>query len=260
MKKIIVLLSILTVSIFSGFIFGALLDVKPVIPGIISFVAAFVPMPAGSFYMLLFTAPGGAGTPFQYNGPVLSEILHWNDAAAPITNLRVTTKEHGTLHDFNAAGIAAMNGFNHKGTQAANDVTVNIATGALDAQVTINGTTSAGGAINFYSSSDNRGQGMNPLPLMTQIDTNIALSQTTYQNFMALFIPTMATLTDYIDVEFNDGHKERWEIQDLIARSTLYQQVPGIILNNVTSYIHRATLRTLANTPVYTLKIFIKGQ
>jgi hypothetical protein len=260
MKKLFALLSILIVSIFAAVTVGAVLNVNPVIPGLISFCSAFVPLPAGSCYMLLFTAPGGAGTPFQYNGPVLSEILHWNDAAAPITNLRITTKEHGTLHDFNAAAIAAMNGYMHKGALAANDVNVNIATGALDAHVTINGTTSAAGAINFYSSSDNKGQGMTPVPLQTQIDTNIALSQTTYQNFMALFIPTMATLTDYIDVEFNDGHKERWEIQDLIARSTVYQQLPGIILNNITSYIHRATLRTLANTPVYTLKAFIKGQ
>ncbi len=213
-----------------------------------------------TYGMLIFTAPGGIGAAFTQNIPFLPEILHWNDAAAPLTNLRIGTKEHGVLHDCNAAAIAAMNGYMNVGVQAANDVTMKVATGNLDANVTINGTTSAAGAINFYAASDNRGQGMTPCPLKSQIDTNIALTPTVYQNFMALFIPTMATLTDYADIEFSDGHKDRFEIEDLIARSTTYQQVAAIVINNITSYIHRVTLRTAANTPVYSLRVFIKGQ
>jgi hypothetical protein len=210
--------------------------------------------------MLIFTAPGGIGAAFTQNIPFLPEALHWNDAAAPLTNLRISTKEEGVLHDWNAAAIAAMNGYMNVGVQAANDVDMKVASGHLERQVTINGTTSAAGAINFYARSDNKGQGMTPVCLKSQIDTNIALTQTIYQNFMAMFIPTMATLTDYADVEFDDGHKERLEIQDLIGMSTLYQQVAAIIINNITSYIHRVSLRTAANTPVYTLKVFIKGQ
>lgn len=210
--------------------------------------------------MLIFSAPGGVGTPFTQNIPFLPEILRWNDAAAPLINLRISTKEDGVLHDWNAAAIAAMNGYMHVGPQAANDVTMKIASGHLDAAVTVNGTTSAAGAINFYSSSDNKGQGMTPVPLKSQIDTVIALTPTIFQNFMALFIPIMATLTDYADVEFSDGHKERMEIQDLIGRSTEYQQIPGIIINNITSYIHRVSLRCAANTPVYSLRAYIKGQ
>ena len=210
--------------------------------------------------MLIFTAAGGIGTPFNFNIPFLPELLFWNDAAAPLTNLRITTKDDGVLHDWTAAAIAAMNGYMKVGAQAANDVTMKVSSGFLDKAVTINGTTSAAGAINFYSQSDNKGQGMSPVALKSQMDTNIALTPTMYQNFMALFIPTMATLTDYADVEFSDGHKERMEIQDLLSRSTDYQQVPGIIINNITSYIHRVSLRTTVNTVVYTLKVHIPGQ
>jgi hypothetical protein len=92
------------------------------------------------------------------------------------------------------------------------------------------------------------------------MDTVIALTPTTFQNFMALFIPTMATLTDYADVEFSDGHVQRMEIEDLIAMSTNYQDIGGIIINNITSYIHRVTLRCAANTPVYSVRLYIKGQ
>lgn len=231
-------------------IFVSILTVQAIVPH-----SEFV-----TWGMLIFTAPGGIATPFTQNIPFLPEFLHWNDAAAPLTNLRISTKEDGVLHDWNAAAIAAMNGYMNVGVMAANDVTMKVCSGHLTKAVTIAGTTSAAGAINFYASSDNKGVGMTPVPLKSQMDTNIALTATVYQNFMALFIPTMATLTDYADVEFADGHSDRWEIEDLIARSTAYQQVAAIIINNITSYIHRVTLRTAANTVVYTLKAHIPGQ
>lgn len=210
--------------------------------------------------ILIFTAPGGIGAPFNFNIPFLPELLHWNDAANPLTNLRITSQRYGVLHDWTAAAIAAMNGYMNVGTFAANDVTVKVASGNIEDNITVNGTTSAAGAINFYAQSDNKGQGMTPVPLQSMISTNIALTPTLYQNFMALFIPTMATLTDYADIEFSDGHTQRMEIEDLIARSVSYQQLAAIIINNITGYIHRVTLRTAANTVVYTLKVFIKGQ
>ena len=262
MKKFIAFLSIILISIISAVTLGPILDVNPIIPGIASFVVSFIPLPvqANCLYGLAFTAAGGVGTPFLFNIPYLPEILHWNDAAAPLVNLRITTKEEGTLHDWNAAAIAAMNGYLKVGVQAANDVTVLVASGHLNRQCTISGTTSAVGAINFYTSSDNKGKGMNPVPYMTQMETNIALTPSIYQNFAALFIPTMATLTDYADIEYNDAHKERMEIQDLIARSTDFQQVAAIIINNIGSEIHRVSLRTLAATPIYILKYYIRGQ
>jgi len=260
MKRIASLISILIISVFSGLFVGQALDISPFIPGVVSFVGSFIPLPGGCMYGLIFTAAGGIGAPFNYNGPALGELLYWNDAGNPLTDLRISSKEEGSLHDWNAASIAAMNGYLNHGVQAANQVVMKVASGHLERQVTIHGTTSAVGAINFYSSSDNNGQGMNPVPLKSQTDTNIALTQTIYQNFMALFIPTMATGTDYADVEFSDGHKDRWEMEDLLARSSVYQQVPGIIINNATSYIHRVTLRTAADTPVYKLTVYIKGQ
>ena len=210
--------------------------------------------------MLIFTVPGGIATPFIQPLPFLPENLFWDDAAAPLTSLRISTKEDGVLHDWNAAAIAAMNGYMLKGPIVANDVHMKVTSGHVDCQATISGVTSAAGAINFYSRSDNKGQGMKPVMLKSQIDTVIALTPTTFQNFMALFIPTMATLTDYADVEFDDGHKERMEIQDLLAMSLEYQYLQGIIINNITSYIHRVSLRCAANTPVYSLRVHIPGQ
>jgi hypothetical protein len=260
MKRLFAFISILMLSVMGGFTFGALLDVSPLIPGIVCFVSSFVPMPGASLYGLAFTAPGGIGVVFTNPLPYLPERLHWNDAGNPLTNLRISTAEEGVIHDFDAAAIAAMNGYLKVGPMAANDVTLNLATGHCIRNTTITGTTSAAGAINFYTYSDNKGQGGPCYPLKSQMDTIIALTPVVFQNFMALFIPTMATLTDYADVEFSDGHLQRMEIEDLISRSTDFQELPGIVIDNHLSYVHRVTIRTAANTPIYTLKIFIKGQ
>ena len=108
--------------------------------------------------MLIFTAPGGIATPFSFNMTYLPEFLSYNPGANPLTSLRVETQEDGVLHDWNAAAIAAMNGFMKVGTVTANDVNLRLADGELRPKnVTISGVTSAAGAVRFYVCSDNKG-------------------------------------------------------------------------------------------------------
>jgi len=207
--------------------------------------------------MLIFTAPGGAATPFSFNMTYLPEFLHYNPAANPLTSLRVETQEDGVLHDWTAAGIAAMNGFMYVGTPTANDVILRLGDGELRPKnVTISGVTSAAGAINFYVHSDNKG-------LAAYKSSNaaiLALNPTTFEKFTALFIPAMATLTDYAEITYDDGHQQRWEMQDLRIQSTKYQQNPVIAINNVDGRIKKAVVRCTASTPAYILSVFIKGQ
>jgi hypothetical protein len=207
--------------------------------------------------MLIFTAPGGVATPFSFNMTYLPEFLHYNPAANPLTSLRVETQEDGVLHDWTAAGIAAMNGFMYVGTPTANDVILRLGDGELRPKnVTISGVTAAAGAINFYVHSDNKG-------LAAYKSSNaaiLALNPTTFEKFTALFIPAMATLTDYAEITYDDGHQQRWEMQDLRIQSTKFQQVPTICINNVDGRIKKAVVRCAAATPAYILSVFIKGQ
>jgi len=251
----------LALSFVGAAVIAPILEVKPLFVAGALLAANFIPGPQGCLYLLAFTAPGGIGTPFTANLPYLPQLLHWNDAAAPITALRVTTDREGVIHDMNAACIAALRGYRQLGPMAANDQNVQLATGHLLRNVTITGTTAAVGAINFYTSSDNKQTNMSPaVALKTQMDTVIALTPTTFQNFTALFIPAMATLTDYADVEYSDGHIQRMEIEDLIAWSTFFQETGAIIIDNFDHTIHRVSLRVAANTPVYSLRAYIKGQ
>ena len=206
--------------------------------------------------LLIFTAPGGAATPFSFNMTYLPEFLSYNPGANPLTSLRIETQEDGVLHDWTAAGIAAMNNFMKVGTVTANDVNLRIADGQIRPKnVTISGVTSAAGAVSFYAVSDNTGS----VPLKSSNASILALNPTTFEKFTALFIPTMATLTDYAEIVYADGHTQRWEMEDLRRMSSVYQQVEGIIVNNVNGLIQKCTVRCAAATPAYILSVYVKG-
>lgn len=207
--------------------------------------------------MLIATAAGGVATPFSFNMTYLPEFLHYNPGANPLTSLRVETQEDGVLHDFTAAGIAAMNGFMQVGTVTANDVILRLADGELRPRnVTISGVTSAAGAVNFYVASDNKGLSA----FKTSNAAILALNPTTFEKFTALFIPAMATLTDYAEITYDDGHQQRWELQDIRIQSTKFQQLPTCVINNIDGRIKKAVIRCAAATPAYILSVYIKGQ
>jgi hypothetical protein len=206
--------------------------------------------------LLIFTAPGGAATPFSFNMTYLPEFLSYNPGANPLTSLRVETQEDGVLHDWTAAGIAAMNNFMKVGTVTANDVNLRIADGQLRPKnVTISGVTSAAGAVSFYAVSDNQGL----VPLKSSNASILALNPTTFEKFTALFIPAMATLTDYAEILYQDGHTQRWELEDIRRMSSTFQQVETPVINNVNGLIQKATVRCAAQTPAYILSVYVKG-
>lgn len=206
--------------------------------------------------MLLYTSPAVAAT-YQFNLTFIPEFLTWNDAGAPITLLRVETQEDGVLTDLNAAGLAAVNGYMKPGAQAANQMHVRLADGHIAGKnVTVTVTIAAAAAVAFFGSSDNIGVSA----FQYKNAAILALNPTTFEKFTAIFTPAMAAATDRVEVEFLDGHQQTFAVADLIAISSMYQEVQAIILNNVLSYIKKATYVCAAATPAYVLSTFIKGQ
>lgn len=207
--------------------------------------------------LLIFSAAGGAGTAFSFNMTYLPEFFSYNPAGNPLTSLRVETQEDGVLHDWNAAAIATMNNFMKVGTVTANDVNLRLSDGELRPKnVTISGVTSAAGVVPFYVVSDSKGT----VPFKSSNAAILALNPTRFEKFTALFVPAMATLTDYAEIEYDDGHKQRWEMEDIRRMSSTFQQVEAIVINNVNGYIKAATIRTAALTPAYILSVFVPGQ
>lgn len=212
----------------------------------------FVQVPAGLILGgLIFTAPGGVGTPFAFNMNYLPQFLTWNNVV-PLTSLRVENQEDGVLHDWVAASIAVINGYMMKGAQAANIVTMRVANGKLNPRnVTISGVTSAAGAVGFFECSDQIGT----KPFLTKNAQILALNPTEFENFTAIWVPTMAAVTDYAEITYRSGHKQTYNINDLAAITPYFQQVPQIMVNNVDAYIKSVKFTCTAATAAYVLSV-----
>lgn len=206
---------------------------------------------------LIGTAAGGIGTAFQFNLYELPEYIYWNDGGNPINFMVIETAEDGVLHDWLAAAIAAMNGYGNVGALAANDVKMLVASGRIpNKQVTIRGTTSAVGAINFFGGYDNLGV----LPYKTS-NLNILANNPTYQdNFFALFLPNLVTLTDRVEVTYSDGTQCTYDSAELQAKSVEFQDAPAVVLNNINRLITKVQIVSALGGAAYVFKAAMPGQ
>lgn len=206
--------------------------------------------------MLLYTSPAVAAT-YQFNLTYLPARFTWNDAGNPLTLFRVETQEDGVLADYNAAAIAAANAFAMVGAQAANQVTLRIANGYIGKKnVTVTLTTAAAAAIAFFGSSDNIGT----VPYIFKNAAILALNPTEFSKFCAVFIPGLVAATSRVEVEFKDGHRDTFAVADLLSMSSFFQEVPGVIINNMMGYIHKITVVSVAAVAAYVLSYQLPGQ
>jgi hypothetical protein len=240
-----------------GSIVGPIVNVHPVIVGSLFFVGSLIPTPKGIASFMIFSAPGGVATPFSFPLNYLPEHLSWNNSVA-LTSLKIETTEDGVLHDWTSAGITAMANFEQNGPPAvAGVVNMRLTDGEIRPKnVTLSGVTSAAGVIPFFISSDRIGKKC----LKSKNSQVLANNPTRYDKFTALFIPTMATATDRVEITFKSGLKYTYAMEDLKYLSSFFQYQTGIIINNRTSYIDNVVITCAANTPVYVLNVVIPGQ
>lgn len=254
--KIVKLLTGLAFILFASMMVATVFSIAIIYPLIGLSILSIIPgLPAGALGISIFQAPGGIGAAFSFNLNFLPAFLTWNNVV-PLTSLRIATKEFGVIHDFNAAAIAAMNGYMVTGVLPANNILLRVATGDIKNQdVTVSGVTSAAGAISFFISSDNA-LGI-ARPLTSKSAQILANAITRFEKFTALFIPALAATTDRVEVQFASGHKQVFELQELLALSVLFQNVPGVIINNINSYIDYVDVRCAAATPAYLLAVVL---
>lgn len=259
MKALIRLLSVLIVSVVSAVTARSLFDLNPFIAGGVSaFISYLVPGLPGVAYNILFAAPGGVGTVFNsgsFKG--LPQFLIWNDAGNPILDLQVETKQDGVLINYVAAGLAAINGYSMVGAMPANQLVIRLANGFLaDRDVVITGHTSAVGAINFNVSADCRGT--NPFGY---VNANVVAGNlTTFDNFTAIWLPTMAA-GDTAEVNYrsvkNPGtyYRQVFNIEELAALSINFQDAAAIMIDNKNARIKDVAVLCAAATPAYIMRI-----
>jgi len=201
--------------------------------------------------MQIGTAAGGAAVPFSFNLTYLPQILHYNAGANQLTSLRVETQEDGVIHDYNTAALNAMTSFMAVGARTANETWLRLADGELRPKnVTISGVTSAAGAVNFFGMSAGKGVAAYKASSVALL----ALNPTSIEKFTACFIPSMAA-GDYAEITYDDGHTQRWDSTDLREASAQYQEVTGIIINNVDGRIQRCQVRVAVAQTAFILSV-----
>jgi len=251
LKIALVTIMAAVLSLGGGFALGQVFGISPVIPSVGFFIASMVPAPRGVACINIFSAPGGAATPFVWNMQYLPQFLSFTNAVA-LTSLRVETAEDGVLHDWTTAGIPAMANFLQVGAMTANILQFRLADGHISGKnVTISGVTSGAGVVPFFVSSDNYGRA----PYTSKNAVALAGVPTTITNFTAIFAPTMATVTDRAEVTFASGLQQTFNMEDLRNLSGIYQETQSVCVNNINGYISKVTFTCAANTPLYILAV-----
>jgi hypothetical protein len=202
--------------------------------------------------MKSYTAAGGAATPFGFNLSYLPENLIFNPAANQLTSLKVDDQEDGVILDLDTAGINAVKNFMYVGTKA-NAVRLVLADGnRMNRNISISGVTSAAGAIDFYTNSDNKGT----VTIKTGKVAILANNPTEFTKFSALFLPSLAA-GDRVIVDFIDGHTQIYERDELEQLSGNNNNVVGYHVNNVTSYINKVTVICAAANTAYKMSVLV---
>lgn len=197
----------------------------------------------------LYQAAGGAATPFSFQITFMPEWLIWSNSVA-LTSIKVEDQGQGTVLDLDATGIAALQNFMFEGTTAS-EVMVQLADGIiLNRNVTISGVTSAAGTINFFGSGDRRGTCF----LKTTKAAILANNPTLFNKFTAIFVPSMAA-GDKAIVDYNSGHTQIFELEELKQLTGHFQNVVGAIINNVQSYIKDVTMLVTTQQTAYIVSV-----
>jgi hypothetical protein len=266
MKKLIGFLSVLIISIFSGFAFGDALNINPLIPGVLSFVSSYSLnslLPQGCLYNLVYTSPAAAAT-YQFNLNYIPQFIIYDHAAAPLTSLRIDEANWGTLLNLPLAGITDVRYFMRFGLVASTVTKFRLATGNIkNMNVTVTLVQPGAVAIPFYACSDNEGTATQK-PYAFQYQTLAILAGQPYpiQNFTSLFLSNLAA-TDTVLVEFSSGYSQTFNRAELLELTSLYQNsqlATGFIINNVNAYISRVTINQAAAGAAYLMKVLIPGQ
>lgn len=203
--------------------------------------------------MLVATSPAAIGA-WQFNLNYIPQFLIYNAGAAPLTNLRIEEQKEGVLLDLPAAGILEVRNFMRYGNAASTVTMIRLANGHLsNKNVTVTATIAAAAAVPFQASSDCKGSAA----YKYSVSALLAGQPTPFQDFTALFLPGLAP-GDNVLIEFANGHTQLFNEVELLELTALYQTrqiATGFEINNINSYIHKATVTQAILGAAYVMQV-----
>jgi hypothetical protein len=206
--------------------------------------------------MLAFTTPAAAGT-YQFNLNYVPQFIIYDHAAAPLTNLRVEEQNEGVILDLPLAGIAQVYTFMRYGVAASTVRRFRLANGQINNKnVTVTIVQPGAVAIPFHVCSDCLGD----TTFKYGTAALLAGQPTPFMDFTALFLPGLAA-GDTVFCEYNNGQSQLFTAVELLELASIYQTsgaATNFIVNNINSYIHRATVTEAIAGAAYVMSVNIK--
>lgn len=203
--------------------------------------------------MLVATSPAAIGA-WGFNLNYIPQFLIYDAAAAPLTNLRVQEQVDGVLVDLPAAGILQVRNFMRYGLVASTVTKIRLANGHLpNKNVTVTATIAAAVAVPFQACSDCPGN----VPFKYTVAALLAGTPQPFQDFIALFLPGLAA-GDNVLIEFANGHSQLFNEVELLELTSQFQNnqlATGFEINNINSYIHKATVTQAAAGNAYIYQV-----
>lgn len=205
---------------------------------------------------LIYTTGAPAGV-YAFNLNYIPQFIIYDHAAAPLTNLRVEEQREGVLFDLPLAGIAQVGVWNRFSEAVTTVRRFRLANGQINNKnITVTITKPGAVAIPFQVCSDCPGTHA----FKYNVAALLAGQPISFMDFTALFLPGLAP-GDTVFVEFANGHSQLFNEVELLELTSAYQSsqiATGFILNNINSYIHRATVTEAIAGAAYIMSINIK--
>lgn len=207
--------------------------------------------------MLIGQAAAGVGTATTIDLTYMPQVLYWANATTPQA-LRVIVEGDGTILDLDTAGLNALKCVSQPG-RAANGFYISLANGFVPSKNTqIIFTNGVAAAIDLYGYSL-----MKPATKYVQsVQQNVlANSGIVVSNFMVLALPNAVTATDIINVEYVNGHVQRYDAVDLAAMNAVYQNdlTNAILVNNLRQNVRRVDFTPALAQNVYKVQAKLIG-
>lgn len=198
--------------------------------------------------MYLATMTTGAGIVTTIDIQFVPQAILITGAATQLTGLKVEVLgQNLPIVDLDANGITAIGQHRRLGLTA-NTYIIPVADGIItDKTVRITLTNSAAQTPAVYAFGTQKGTGF----VCSSKQPLLANSNTTFDNFAALFCPALAATTDLATITYQDGLSQIWERSDMQQYSGLFQNTPSYLIDNLDGSVKRVNLNVAAAQTVY---------
>ncbi len=201
--------------------------------------------------MFLGQIAAGVGTATNIPLTFVPQYLYWNNATT-LQAIRVMVEGDGVIVDLDTAGIDAFAATAQPG-RVANGFYLPLSNGFIPGKnVTIIATNGVAAAIDLYGFSLDKPATRYIQSLMQNVLANSGIS---VSDFMMVGLPNAITVTDFINIEFQNGLVQRFDVVDLLAMNGFYQNslvaAQTYLVNNL-----RGNVKRLDFTPALAQNIY----